>query len=87
MEPNDPEPKPNIAGYMWVLALSVGTGVGAGIGAALGNVAAGVGIGVGAGVVVGFTLCRRYSASSSDDQAGCDFRRPFYPDCEKAEEQ
>jgi len=65
-KPSGPEPKPNIAGYLWILALSVGTAVGVGIGAALGNVGAGVGIGVGAGVAFGFALYRRYSTSPRD---------------------
>lgn len=65
-KPNRRETKPNIAGYLWVLALSVGTAMGAGIGAAMGRVGAGVAIGVGAGVAVGFALYRRYSTSPGD---------------------
>ena len=66
-KPNDQEPKPNIAVYLWVLALSVGTAMGAGIGAAISSIGAGVGIGVGVGVAVGLVLYRRYSASPGDD--------------------
>ena len=66
-KPNDRESKPNIAGYLWVLALSVGLATGVGIGVAIGHIGAGIAIGMGAGVVIGFFLYRRYSSNPSDD--------------------
>ena len=65
-KPTAPESKPNIAGYLWVLTLSVGLAVGVGIGAAIDHIGAGVAIGAGIGVAVGFALYRRYSSNCSD---------------------
>jgi len=65
-KPNDRESKPNLAGYLWVLSLSVGTAAGAGIGVALGHIGAGVAIGTGTGVAVGLVLYRRFSSSPSN---------------------
>jgi hypothetical protein len=66
-KPTRQEPKASIAGYLWPVALGIGTAVGAGIGAAMGSVGAGIGIGVGVGVVVGLAFCRRLNSHSSDD--------------------
>ncbi len=66
-KPSDQEPKVNIAGYLWVLALSIGLAIGAGIGAAMGNIGAGIGIGMAVGVAVGLVLYRRFKINSSDD--------------------
>lgn len=62
-KPSNRETKANIAGYLWVLALSCGLA----IGAAIGSIGAGIGIGVGVGVAVGLALRRRFSSNSSDD--------------------
>jgi len=66
-KPSNRETKANIAGYLWVLALSCGLAIGAGIGTAIGSIGAGIGIGVGVGVAVGLALRRRFSSNSSDD--------------------
>jgi len=66
-KPSDQEPKVSIAGYLWPLALGIGTAIGAGIGAAIGSIGAGIGIGAGVGVVVGLVLYRRFNSNSSDD--------------------
>lgn len=63
---SDEDRRNSIAGYLWVLSLSVGLAVGVGIGKAIGSIGAGVGIGVGAGVAVGLLLYRRFRADSGD---------------------
>jgi hypothetical protein len=65
-ERREQERNGNIAGYLWVLSLSVGLAIGAGIGAAIDRIGAGVGIGVGVGVAVGLVLYRRFESHSGD---------------------
>jgi hypothetical protein len=66
-KPSSQESKASIAGYLWPLALGIGTAIGVGIGAAMGSIGAGVAIGVGVGVVFGLALYRRFSSNSGDD--------------------
>jgi hypothetical protein len=67
MEPNNQEPKADVAVYLWVLSLSVGLAIGAGLGVVIGSIGAGIAVGVGAGVTVGLFLYRRSTTNSSDD--------------------
>ncbi len=59
-EPGRREPsRSGIAGYAWVLALSVGLVSGVAIGTPIGHVGAGIALGVSVGVVVGLILMWR----------------------------
>lgn len=64
---SDEGPKASIAGYLWPIALGIGTAIGVGIGAAIGSIGAGIGIGVGVGVVVGLALYRGFKSNSGGD--------------------
>ena len=64
---SDQYPKESVAGYLWVISLSVGTAIGVGVGAAIDHIGAGIGIGVGVGVVVGLVLIQRTMNGSADD--------------------
>ncbi len=64
-ESRDQESEKKMAGYLWVLSLSIGLAIGVGIGAALGSIGAGAGMGTGLGVAVGLLLVRRYTGNSS----------------------
>jgi len=66
-EPSGQASKGSIAGYLWVLSISVGLAIGAGIGAAMDNIGAGIAIGMAVGVAVGLALYRRFKSNSSDD--------------------
>jgi hypothetical protein len=66
-KPSGQVSKGNIAGYLWVLSISVGLAIGAGIGAAMDSIGAGIGIGMAVGVALGFALYRRFKSNSSDD--------------------
>ena len=66
-EQSGQESKGNIAGYLWVLSISVGLAIGAGIGAAMDSIGAGIGIGMAVGVAVGLALYRRFKSNYSDD--------------------
>jgi hypothetical protein len=66
-ELNGQKPKGSIAGYLWLLSISIGLAIGAGIGAAIDSIGAGIGIGMAVGVAVGLALYRRFKSDSSDD--------------------
>lgn len=46
-KPSDQEPRPSVAGSLWLLALATGTTIGVGFGAAMGSIGAGRRMGVG----------------------------------------